>query len=117
MDAISIKNSNATNGISLQKFIDFFPVFVLDRVPDACNGAHTHIPKSSFIDLEFEVRGVMQTPIIAIIYSQYDKILTWHRVPGKIDFPPEVNIINKFSVKGSVNEGEIILNYTKNKVC
>ena len=42
-------------------------------------------------------------------YSQYDKILTWHRVPGKIDFPPEASIINKFAVKGSVNEESVNL--------
>ena len=109
MDAIGIKNGNDTNGISLKKFIEFFPVFVFDRAPDACNSAHTHIPQQGFIDLEFEVHGALKEPIIAIIYSQYDKILTWHRIPGKIDFPPEVNIINNFAVQTKVKEESVNL--------
>ena len=108
MDAIGIKNGNATNGISLQKFRDFFPVFVFDRAPDACNGAHTHIPENGFIDLEFEVKDALRVPIIAIIYSQYDKILTWKRSKGKgVDYAPEVEVINNFSVKGGVNEESV----------
>ena len=107
MDAIGIKYNNATNGISLQKFKEFFPVFVFDRTPDASNGAHTHITEIGFIDLEIELNKPLLKPITAMMYSQYDKILTWHRVPGKIDFAPEVSIINNFAVKGSVNEESV----------
>ena len=74
----------------------------------ACNGVHTHIPENGFIDLEFEVKDALRVPIIAIIYSQYDKILTWKRSKGKgFDYPPEVEVINNFSVKGSVNEESV----------
>ena len=110
MDAIGIKNRNATNGISLKKFIEFFPVFVFDRAPDACNGVHTHIPEQGVIDLEFELNEPLTgDPIVAIFYSQYDKILTWHRIPGKIEFPPEVNVINNFSVQSKVKEESVDL--------
>ena len=52
-------------------------MFVFDRALDACKGAHTHIPETGFIDLEIEFDGVLNGPIIALIYSQYDKTLTW----------------------------------------
>ena len=65
MDAIGIKYGNATIGISLENFKEFFPVFVFDRAPDACNGANTHIPETGFIDLEIELNGALQNPIIA----------------------------------------------------
>ena len=111
MDAIGVKNGNVTNGISLQKFMDFFPVFVFDRQPDACNGAHTHIPESGYIDMEIEFNEALNDPIIALFYSQYDKILSWHRVAGKagVDYPPKVSVLPNFDVK--VNRKEEAVNF------
>ena len=48
-----------------------------------------------------------QEPIIALIYQQYDKILTWNRILGKVDYPPKISVIPKFAVKQSLDEESV----------
>ena len=109
LEAIGIKNGNVSNGITLENFINFFPMFVFDRAPDSCNGAHTHIPETGNIDIEFQFNKAPTKTIIALIYQQYDKIVTWNRIPGKVEFPPAVSVVPNFAV--TKNPTEEAVNY------